>query len=406
MNSSLERRDFLKLAGAGATSIMAPPMLFGHKQDPFFRQKDIFIGGLDNIREYRIPSLVTTGKGTLVAICDARVEEPGDAPNNIDLALKRSLDGGDTWEKMNIVVDFPGYQAACDPCMAVDYQRESIWIIYDHIWPTLKALKQANGTLPPSIEPDASGRIILLHAIVSHDEGKTWSEPRDITRMVTKGVGGSIMAAPGMGMQMRNGRLLLPCYSTRGQMGKARQNSYSSVCYSDDHGETWHLGGGAARSTNECQVVELVDGSLMINMRNYHEREKGVRAVATSEDGGESWSGVRYDQTLIEPNCQASFIRYTGAGKIADKSRLLFSNPAHGNERINMTVRLSYDEGRTWPISKVIYPGPTAYSCLTVLNDHSIGMLYESGQEGPYEKITFARFNLEWLTDGKDSLAS
>ena len=406
MNPPLERRDFLKLASAGTAATILPPRPFRPLDVPFFRRKDVFIGGLDSVREYRIPGLVTTRKGTLLALCDARVEKTGDAPNNIDLALKRSLDGGDTWERMKIVVDFPGHQAACDPCMLVDRQTGSVWILYDHIWPNLEALEKENRTLPPGIQPDAAGRIMLLHAIVSHDEGQTWSKPRDITEMVTQTVKSSVMAAPGMGIQMQDGRLLAPCYSDRRKLGKLTGNGYSSVCYSDDHGKTWQLGGAAAASTNECQVVELVDGRLMVNMRNFHESEEGHRAVATSRDGGKSWSKVSYDGTLIEPNCQASFIRYTDTRQGSAKSRLLFSNPAHRKERVNMTVRLSYDEGQTWPVSKVIYPGPSAYSCLTALGDGNIGLFYENGLKGPYEKITFARFNLEWLTDGSDSLAS
>ena len=405
MNPPLQRRDFLKLASAGTATMIASARP-SKMREPFFWQKDILIGGLDSIREYRIPALVTTRQGTLLAICDARVEKTGDAPNNIDLALKRSLDSGETWERVKIVVDFPGYHAACDPCMLLDRQTGSVWILYDHIWPDLETLEKANRTLPPGIQPDAGGRINLLHAIVSHNEGQTWSKPRDITEMVTEPVRTSVMAAPGMGIQMQSGRLLTPCYSDRRKLGKLSGTGYSSVCYSDDHGKTWHLGGAATPSTNECQVVELGDGSLMVNMRNFHDSEKGRRAVATSKDGGGTWSKVSYDGTLIEPNCQASFIRYTDIRQGFGKNRLLFSNPAHRNERVNMTVRLSYDEGQTWPVSKVIYPGPSAYSCLTVLGDGSIGMLYERGQEGPYEKITFARFNLEWLTDGGDSLAS
>ena len=406
MNPGFERRDFLKLMGTAASTSLVSARTSPSRQEPFFWQKDIFIGGLDGVSEYRIPALVTTRQGTLLALCDARVERPGDAPNNIDLALKRSRDNGATWERVKIVVDFPGDQAACDPCMLLDRQSGSVWILYDHIWPTLEAMEEANRTLPPGIEPDASGRIILLHAIVSHDQGQTWSRPRDITEMVTQPIRTKVMAAPGMGIQMRNGRLLAPCYSDRRKEGKLTGSGYSSLCYSDDRGKTWHLGGAAAESTNECQVVELVDGSLMLNMRNFRKGKEGRRAVATSGDGGASWSGVQYEDTLIEPNCQASFIRYTDTRQGAARNRLLFSNPAHGEKRVNMTVRLSRDEAQTWPTSKVIYPGPSAYSCLTVLADGSIGMLYENGLKTPYEKIIFARFNLEWLTDGRDSLAS
>ena len=399
MSRSFKRRDFLNLVGVGTAGMFVSHVSLRAKTDPFFRSKDVFIAGLDGIREYRIPAMVTTNKGTLLALCDARPEKPGDAPNNIDLALKRSVDNGETWERMKIVMDFPGYQAAADSCMLVDRQTGNIWVIYDHIWPTLEALERAKRTLPEGLQPDRIGRIIMLHAIVSDDDGQTWSQPRDITSLVTQPGWTAVMSAPGMGIQMRNGRLLSPSYFSRG--GPAtNERPHSAVIYSDDHGKTWQLGAGAGPATNECQVVELADGRLMLNMRNNH--GKGCRAVATSRDGGETWSELSHDYALIEPRCQASFIRYTSRPGGHAKNRLLFSNPAHKKKRVNMTVRLSYDEGKSWAISKVVYPGPSAYSCLTVLRDGSIGLLYENGKDIPYERITFARFNLEWLTDGLD----
>lgn len=412
MSQPLRRRDFLSLVGVGTIGVgtvgvgtaglFVSPLAFGSKTSPLFQSKDVFTAGLDGIREYRIPAMVTTNKGTLLALCDARVEKPGDAPNNIDLALKRSVDNGETWERMKILIDFPGYQAACDACMLVDRQTGSIWIIYDHIWPTLESLEKANRTLPQGLQPDGRGRIIMLHAIVSDDDGQTWSQPRDITSMLTQPGWTGVMAAPGMGIQMRNGRLVVPCYFSRGKPA-TNERDHSTVAYSDDHGKTWQLGAGAGPATNECQVLELADGSLMLNMRSYH--GKGCRAVATSRDGGKTWSELRHEYALIEPRCQGSFIRYTDRQGRYARNRLLFSNPAHKKDRVNMTVRLSYDEGRTWLLSKVIYPGPSAYSCLTALPDGTIGLLYENGRNEPYERITFARFNLEWLTDGKDQLA-
>ncbi len=393
MNDPLERRGFLKLAAVGAggmaVSKPSPPL----QTDSLFRQKDVFIAGLDGIREYRIPALVVTTKGTLLALCDARVEKPGDAPNNIDLVLKRSFDNGDTWTRMTTVVDFPGYQAACDPCMLVDRQTGNIWVIYDHVWPNLAALEKANRTLPEGQQPGGKGRVIMLHAIVSEDDGQTWSQPRDITSLLTQPGWIGVMAAPGRGIRTRSGRLVVPCYSRR--IRGSHEGDHSSVAYSDDQGKTWELGSAAGPSTNECQVVELADGQLMLNMRSYH--EKGCRAVATSKDGGKTWSELSHDTTLIEPRCQASFIRYAaGAGGDA-RNRLLFSNPAHRKQRVNMTVRMSHDTGKTWPVSRVIHPGPSAYSCLTVLQDGSIGLLYENGKDSPYERISFVRFDLQWL---------
>ncbi len=395
MNNSLKRRNFLKLAAAGAGGMALTRLAALAQNDPLFRQKHIFTAGLDGIWEYRIPAMVTTARGTLLALCDARVEKPGDAPNNIDLVLKRSLDNGETWERMKIVMDLPGYQAACDACMLLDRQTQNIWIIYDHIWPNLEALQRANRKIPKGLDPGRGGRLIMLHAIVSEDDGQTWSQPTDITSQLTQPGWVAVMAAPGMGIQTGSGRLIVPSYSRR--VHGSGEGDYSSVAYSDDHGKSWNLGAGAGPRTNECQVVELAGGSLMLNMRSYH--GKGCRAVATSEDGGKTWSDFGHDTNLIEPRCQASLVRYRGPSSGAG-NRLLFSNPAHSQERVNMTVRMSRDGGKTWPVSKVIHPGPSAYSCLTVLQDGTIGLLYENGKDTPYERISFARFNLEWLTSG------
>ncbi len=354
--------------------------------EPLFESQDVFVAGQDHIREYRIPALVTTGKGTLMAVCDARVERPGDAINNIDLALKRSFDNGKTWEPLKILADFPGQEAAGDPCMLVDRENDAVWILYDYILG----------------EPDRSGRrkrerrTIALHTIQSRDDGRTWSKPTDITKRVLQPGWEATMAAPGRGVQTRDGRLVFPAYSRR------PEQDHSHLIYSNDHGKTWQISSDAGPKVNECQVVELVDGSWMLNMRSY--RGKHCRAVATSNDSGRTWRTMLDDTNLPEPKCQASLIRHTDTRDGFRKNRLLFANPASASRRVNMTVRLSYDEGKTWPISKVIHAGPSAYCCLTVLKDGTIGLLYENGQASPYEKLTFARFNLEWLTDNRDHL--
>ncbi len=204
------------------------------------------------------------------------------------------------------------------------------------------------------------------------------------------------MAAPGSGIHTRAGRLIFPAYTRR------PDQDYSHLLSSDDHGKTWQISSHAAPMVNECQVAELKDGSLMLNMRSY--RSKGCRAVATTNDGGKTWGKIVDDTKLPEPKCQASFIRHTDVRDGFTRDRLLFVNPSNTSKRVNLTVRLSYDEGKTWPISKVIVPGPSAYSCLTVLKDGTIGLIYENGRTSPYERLTFARFDLQWLTDGRDRI--
>ena len=366
----------LFLMGTGAVSIA----------EGLFETKDVYVAGQDAIREYRIPALVTTVKGTLIAVCDARVERPADAINNIDLAMKRSFDNGRTWGPLKILADFPDQQAAADSSMLVDRMTGTIWIVYDHFLDKLLSSELRK----------QERRQIALHLIHSQDDGQTWSEATDITQTVTKPGWEVVMAAPGRGIQMRAGRLIFPVYS------RQPDQDYSHLLSSNDHGKTWQISSSAARMVNECQVAELKDGSLMLNMRSY--RAKGCRAVATTNDGGKTWGQIVDDTNLPEPTCQASLIRYTDTRDGFTRDRLLFVNPANSSQRVNMTIRLSYDEGKTWPIAKVLHPGPSAYSCLTVLKDGTIGLLYENGRESPYEKLTFARFDLQWLTDGQDRI--
>jgi sialidase-1 len=164
------------------------------------------------------------------------------------------------------------------------------------------------------------------------------------------------------------------------------------VIFSDDHGKTWLLGGTTPMDqVNECAVVELENGALLLNMRNY-DRTKTTRQIAISRDRGMTWSDQRHDPALIEPICQAALIRLPRPG-----DHLLFSNPASSKERVNMTVRYSPDGGQSWPYSRSLHPGPSAYSSLAALPDGSVIALYEKGDAHPYESLTFARFDLEWV---------
>jgi sialidase-1 len=356
------------------------------KAEPLLEQNDVFVAGNDGVFQYRIPALVTSTKGTLIAACDARKDRGGDPPNNIDHVCRRSFDGGRTWRPLQVVADFPGTEAAGDPCLLVDRQTGTVWVFY--AW-----CPEGIGTV--ASQPGLSGRTLRVYAMTSDDDGATWSKPRDLNPMVKDPDWNAMWCSPGRGFQTREGRLLVPSSSLRDGV------SCSQMFASDDHGKTWKTLTASGHNTNEHMAVELADGRLMANLRSRH--GQGCRAVSTSSDGGRTWSELVHVPDLVEPVCQAGFIRYTARRDGYAKDRLLFSNPA-SPRREKMTVRLSYDEGKTWPVSKVIHAGPAAYSCLTVLADGTIGLLYERGEKSAYEKITFARFNLEWLTDGKDKL--
>jgi sialidase-1 len=187
---------------------------------------------------------------------------------------------------------------------------------------------------------------------------------------------------------------VIPCDHRVEGIRDRGQASRSHVVYSDDHGRTWHVGGATQERMNECAVVELTDGRLLLNMRSF--RGKARRGVATSADGGSTWSPVEDDPALVEPVCQASLIRYSWGGP-GEKGRLLFSNPAHPKRREDLTVRLSEDDGRTWPVHKAIWKGSAIYSSLARLPDGAIGLLYERED---YRRIAFTRFTLAWLTEG------
>jgi sialidase-1 len=274
---------------------------------------------------------------------------------------------------MRVVLPGNG-EAAMNPCPVIDRTNGAIWT------PVFKVA----GGLKRHLQDELKGQVLILKSV---DDGLSWSRPVDITSSVGAFIGGS-----GNGIQLRDGRLVIPGYGRNPDSGKAS----SKVIYSDDHGETWRAGACVAASTNESQVVELSDGTLMLNMRGATKTWR--RHIALSRDRGETWYKEYDDENLPEPQCQASILRYTGDNSAA-RNLLLFSNPPNvaALERTNLAVRVSRDEGKSWTAGKTVHRGPGAYSSLAVLADGTIGILYETGTVHPYEKITFAQFNVEWL---------
>lgn len=353
---------------------------------------DVYISCEDGYHTYRIPAVILTQKGTLLGFCERRKDNRRDH-GDVDLILKRSMDNGDTWSNQQLVHE-EGDTAKItigNPCPVIDETNGTIFLLFCR----------------------DNFDVFVTKSI---DDGLTWSKPTNITKDVSTPDWKWYATGPGVGIQLQQeryrGRLVIPCDHRNNDRDKSDEKKYgngSHVIYSDDHGKTWKRSGVIQPGANECQVVELADGRLLLNMRMQTFR-KGYRGIAYSEDGGETWIDFEHDNNLPGPRCQASFLRYTMGNK-EGKNRLLFSNPLppeppseKKGRRVNLTVRLSYNEGKTWPIKKSLHQGPCAYSCLVVLPDGKIGCLYEKGEKGRYEKITFAKFSLEWLTDGEDKL--
>jgi len=339
-------------------------------------QVDVFVSGQDGYHTYRIPAIVRTNQGTLLAFCEGRKDSARDW-GDIDLLVKRSQDGGRTWSKAITIADF-GTDTIGNPAPVVDRRTGVVWLL----------LTRNPGDIQEKrILPGLSGHTRTVWVTHSKDDGRTWAPPAEITAAVKLPDWSWYATGPVNGIQLRSGRLVIPCDHNR--MDASRR--YSHVIYSDDGGRTWKLGGSAGPDCNESTVVELSDGSLMLNMRSYHGKNR--RAVSVCRDGGLTWPDPVLDEALVEPVCQASLLR-AGKGKSAV---LLFSNPA-SVKRVNMTVRLSRDEGKTWSHAKTIHAGPSAYSNLVELKGNQIGLLYERGEANPYQRISFARFALSWLT--------
>jgi sialidase-1 len=353
---------------------LLPALLPG--ADPRLTSVDVFKAGREGYHTYRIPAIAQTVKGTLLAFCEGRKEHGRDW-GDIDLLVKRSADGGRTWSKAITVADF-GPDTIGNPAPVVDRRTGNIWLLLT---------RNPGDVQEKRIMAGISGPTRTVWVTHSKDDGLTWAKPVDITASVKLPDWSWYATGPVNGIQLRTGRLVIPCDHNR----RDATRRYSHVIYSDDRGKTWKLGGSAGPGCNESTVVELRDGSLMLNMRSY--AGKNRRAVSISHDGGLTWTQPVLDDTLIEPVCQASLIRF-GKGKSAV---LLFSNPA-STERVNMTVRLSRDEGKAWSVSKTIHAGPSAYSNLIELKGNTAGLLYERGDTSRYERITFARLAVSWLT--------
>ncbi|MCF7973915.1 MAG: glycoside hydrolase [Phycisphaerae bacterium] len=349
----------------------------------------LYVSGQDGYHTYRIPALVVTNQGTLLAFCEGRKNGRGDS-GSIDLLVKRSTDQGQTWSGQQVI--WHDADNTCgNPCVVVDRDTGTVWLLS-----TWNLGRDHEAQIIDQTSQDTR-RVFVLS---STDDGTTWSPAREITTHTKRPNWTWYATGPGSGIQMKQGphkgRLVIPC----DHIEAGTKHYYSHIIFSDDHGATWQLGGSTPQhQVNECEVVELTGGRLMLNMRNYN-RDKKNRQVAVSEDGGQTWTDQHFDQTLIEPICQAGLERVRWSGLDRD-SVIAFSNPASRSGRERMTVRLSFDEGLTWPLACVLHAGPSAYSDLAVLplSQGAVACLYEAGLKQPYETIVFAPVPIFQLTE-------
>ena len=346
---------------------LSVPLVCLAGEAPVFGQQVLFRSGTQKTHTFRIPSLVTTRKGTVLVFCEAR-RESGRDHSNIDLVLKRSDDGGASWGAMRVLFD-DGPHTVGNPCAVLDRRTGTIWLTFS------KNNKQ-----------------VLLSS--SADDGRPWSRAVDITRGALPSAWGWVGPAPGAGYQVRHGphagRLVIPAWAGIEKDVPFGRRQLSYAFYSDDSGKTWQYGKPATvDQSDECEVVELSDGRLYMNARSRMGKKR--RAFCLSSDGGATWSPISHHEGMPERSCQGSLVR-------VGRKAIVVAHPADTKSRRLLTVRLSRDEAKTWPVSRVAEVGPAAYSDMATNGDGDVLLAYEGDD---YRTIKLVRFNLAWLTEGK-----
>jgi sialidase-1 len=390
---------------------------------PVFEEQVLFqrqrIDGCDC--QYRIPNLIVSSAGTVFAFPEERTGNVSDHAKK-NFALKRSRDGGRTWGPREVLRTDPNPRVSCQYASGVaDTETGRVLVLYTvgvAIWP-----EDIGGVWPEKWETERPEQVASLRnklapgvdaglfAIWTDNEGETWSTPKplgDAVHVVNPVTKEKRPFHPQfVGIQRRRephrGRLIVPGRGwSKAGMFDLFAYSHNYVAYSDDHGQTWRAGALAQTGTGEACVVELSDGTIYLNSRNESLRGRGYRAWDRSRDGGESFLESGYDLNLPDPHCAASVLRYSDT-----PSRILFCNPAVSSPtqthydhaaRRNLTVRLSEDDCRSWPVARAVCAGPAGYSALAVAADGMILCAYEELTEKSYAgDIKLARFNLDWL---------
>ena len=332
--------------------------------------------GNDGSASFRIPGLVTTNKGTLLGVYDVRYNSSVDLQEYVDVGLSRSTDGGKSWEKMRLPLSFGEYgglpkaqNGVGDPSILVDTQTNTVWVVA--AWTHGMGNQRAWWSSHPGMDINHTAQLVLAK---STDDGKTWSKPINITEQVKDPSWYFLLQGPGRGITMSDGTLVFPT-----QFIDSTRVPNAGIMYSKDRGKTWKMHNMARTNTTEAQVAEIEPGVLMLNMRD---NRGGSRAIAITKDLGETWTEHPSSrQALQEPVCMASLIHVDAKDNILNKDILLFSNPNTTKGRNHITIKASLDKGLTWlPEHQLMLDEAEGwgYSCLTMIDKETIGILYES----------------------------
>lgn len=332
--------------------------------------------GDDGAAAYRIPGMVTSNKGTLLSVYDVRYNNSADLQEYVDIGLSRSSDGGQTWEPMRIPIKFGEYgglpkaqNGVGDPAILVDKTTRTIWIVA--AWTHGMGNGRAWTNSQQGMSIDKTAQLVLAK---SDDDGKTWSQPINITEQLKQPEWYFLLQGPGNGITMADGTIVFA-----NQFIGADRIPNAGIMYSKDHGKTWNTHNYARSNTTEAQVVEVSKGVLMLNMRD---NRGGSRAVYTTTDLGKTWHEHESSRSALqEPICMASLIKIAAKENVFGKDILLFSNPNTTKERKNITIKASMDGGLTWlPENQLLIDDEHGwgYSCLSQVDKETVGILYEA----------------------------
>ena len=329
----------------------------------------VFTAKNNGYHTFRIPAIVKTNKGTLIAFCEGR-KNSGSDTGNIDMICRRSIDGGKTWSKIITIWD-DGNNTCGNPSPVVDPETGRIHLCMTWNYETDGA---SAGDFNKEGATKDTRRVFYTY---SDDDGLTWADAKEITSSTKLDNWGWYATGPCHGIILKKGahkgRIVIPCdHNVKGGKG------YSHVIYSDDKGQTWKIGGEVLGGNESC-VEELEDGRIFITCR-----QSNCRLLAWSSDGGETFTAGKSYTELPDPRCQASCIGTYRNGKHV----LLHCNDA-ASSRIMLTIKASLNGGETWSAGYTLWEGPTAYSDMVMLDDETIGVFYENGDSKSYERISF-----------------